>query len=298
MRSNCLLAVALVTSALSGVQVADAQNVGATGDAVSSATNAAVPVVADQAERLLRQMGEYVGSAEQFTFHADITFDHVLPSGQKLQYSASEDVALQRPGRLYVEWSGDLGDRQFWYDGKSVTLYNPATPFYATDAAPADIDAMLDKVVTQLGFAPPLADLLYRDPYRAMRGNVQYGFDLGMTDVNGRSCHALAFVEKDIDWQIWIDGGPQLTPCKVVISYKTQPSQPQFSAVFTDWDFAPRIAVPVFTPEMPAGLQKIPFETVSAARLQSGGGRCSNGCHTGRSGPACYWQVPLWPHVS
>ena len=137
MRSNCLLAVALVTSALSGVQVADAQNVGATGDAVSSATNAAVPVVADQADRLLRQMGEYVGSAEQFTFHADITFDHVLPSGQKLQYSASEDVALQRPGRLYVEWSGDLGDRQFWYDGKSVTLYNPATPFYATDAAPA-----------------------------------------------------------------------------------------------------------------------------------------------------------------
>jgi hypothetical protein len=266
MRSNCLLAVALMTSALSGVQVADAQNVGATGDAVSSATDAAVPVVTDQAERLLRQMGEYVGSAEQFTFHADITFDHVLPSGQKLQYSASEDVALQRPGRLYVEWSGDLGDRQFWYDGKSVTLYNPATPFYAADAAPADIDAMLDKVVTQLGFAPPLADLLYRGPYRAMRGNVQYGFDLGMTDVNGRNCHALAFVEKDIDWQIWIDGGPQLTPCKVVIGYKTQPSQPQFSAVFTNWDFAPRIAAPVFTPEMPAGLQKIPFETVSAAK--------------------------------
>ena len=154
MRSNCLLAVALVTSALSGVQVADAQNVGATGDAVSSATNAAAPVVAEQAERLLRQMGEYVGSAEQFTFHADITFDHVLPSGQKLQYSASEDVALQRPGRLYVEWSGDLGDRQFWYDGKSVTLYNPATPFYAADAAPADIDAMLDKVVDATRLRP------------------------------------------------------------------------------------------------------------------------------------------------
>ena len=149
-------------------------------------------------------MGEYVGSADQFTFHADITFDHVLPSGQKLQYTATEDVALQRPDRLYVEWSGDLGDRQLWYDGKLITLYDPATPFYATDAMPADIDAMLEKVVTQLGFAPPLADMLYRDPYRAVRGNVQYGFDLGMADVNGQSCHALAFVEKDIDWQIWI----------------------------------------------------------------------------------------------
>ena len=147
MRAISLLAVALVASAINGAQLAKAQNGGATGGAMSSATNAAAPVLTEQTDRLLRQMGEYVGSAEQFTFHADITFDHVLPSGQKLQYSASEDVALQRPGRLYVEWSGDLGDRQFWYDGKSVTLYDPATPFYATDAAPPDIDAMLDKVV-------------------------------------------------------------------------------------------------------------------------------------------------------
>ena len=266
MRGISLLAVALVASAINGAQLAKAQNSGATGGAMSSATKAAAPVLTGQTDQLLRQMGEYVGSAEQFTFHADITFDHVLPSGQKLQYSASEDVALQRPGRLYVEWSGDLGDRQFWYDGKSVTLYDLATPFYAADAAPPDIDAMLNKVLTQLGFAPPLADFLYGDPYRAVRGNVQYGFDLGVTDVNGRSCRTLAFVEKDIDWQIWIDGGPQLTPCKLVITYKTQPWQPQFTAVFTDWDFAPRIAPPVFTPEVPAGLQRIPFETLSAAK--------------------------------
>jgi hypothetical protein len=75
-----------------------------------------------------------------------------------------------------------------------------------------------------------------------------------------------AFVEKDIDWQIWIDTGPQLTPCKLVITYKTQPAQPQFSAVFTDWNFAPRIAASVFAPELPAGTQKIPFKTVSAVR--------------------------------
>ncbi len=40
-------------------------------------------------------MSDYIGSAEQFTFHADISFDHVLPSGQKLQYAATEDVALR-----------------------------------------------------------------------------------------------------------------------------------------------------------------------------------------------------------
>jgi hypothetical protein len=60
--------------------------------------------------------------------------------------------------------------------------------------------------------------------------------------------------------------GPQLTLCKVVITYKYQPSQPQFTAVFKDWDFAPRIADPVFVPELPPGTQKIPFATVTAAK--------------------------------
>lgn len=43
------------------------------------------------------------------------------------------------------------------------------------------------------------------------------------------------------------------------IPYKTQPSQPQFSAIFIRWDFAPRIAPSVFTPQLPAGVQKIEF---------------------------------------
>ena len=234
--------------------------------AAPAAPNAAAPAIAEQADRLIKEMSAYIGSAQEFTFHADVTFDHVLPSGQKLQFSAAEDVMLQRPDRLYVEWNGDLGARKFWYDGKSVTLYDPATPFYASETAPPEVDDMLGQLLPKLDFVPPLADFLYRDPYKAVRDNIQYGFDLGQTDVNGRSCRALAFVEKDIDWQIWIENGPQLTPCKLVITYKNQPAQPQFTAVFSDWDFAPRIAEPVFTPELPPGTQKIPFATVAAAK--------------------------------
>lgn len=232
----------------------------------SQAQGPGVPVVAPDAELMLKQMAAYIGSAEQFTFQADITFDHVLPSGQKLQFSAVEEVALQRPNGLYVDWNGDLGDRQFWYDGKSVTLYDPATPFYASGPAPADIDAMLDKTEAQLNFTPPLADFLYHDPYQRVRRHVQYGFDLGSNDVNGQSCRTFAFVEQDIDWQIWISAGPQFVPCKLVITYKTRPSQPQFIAVFSEWDFAPRIAAPVFTPTPPAALVKVPFDTVTATK--------------------------------
>jgi hypothetical protein len=248
-----------------GMLVVQAQtSLGPPGAPLPTMTPAA-SAVAEQADRLLKEMSNYIGSAEQFTFNADISFDHVLPTGQKLQFAATEAVALQRPGGLYIEWQSDLGDRQFWYDGKSVTLYDPSASFYATEAAASDIDTMLDKLVPQMDFAPPLADFLYHDPYRGVRGKLQYGIYLGLNEVDGMSCHTLAFVEKDVDWQIWIEAGPQPVPCKLVITYKTQPSQPQFTAVFTDWNFAPRIATPVFTPEFPAGTEKIRFAAVVAA---------------------------------
>jgi hypothetical protein len=265
MRVFRVIAFAFLLSVPDCLLMAQAQNAPVPTNPPGASTAPAVAVSA-QADDLLKQMSTYIGSAEQFTFHADITFDHVLPSGQKLQFSAIEDVALRRPGGLYVEWRGDLGDRQFWYDGKSATIHDPSTPFYASEAVPADIDGMLDTVLVKLGFSPPLVDFLYRDAYRNVRQNIQYGFDLGETDVNGRTCRSLAFVEKDIDWQIWIENGPQLTPCKLIITYKTEHAQPQFTAVFAHWDFAPRIADAVFMPEFPVGAEKVPFATVAASK--------------------------------
>ena len=162
-----------------------AQNKPAAPVASTGAASAAAPTVAEPADPLLKDLGAYIGSAQEFTFHADVTFDHVLPSGQKLRFSAAEEVMLQRPGRLYVEWNGDLGARQFWYDGKSVTLFDPAMPFYASEAAPPEIDSMLAQLLPKLEFVPPLSDFLYRDPYKSVRGNIEYGFDLGQNDVIG-----------------------------------------------------------------------------------------------------------------
>lgn len=220
-------------------------------------TAAAAPVVAAKADALLKQMGDYLAGADEFTFTADVTFDHVLPTGQKLAFAAREDVGVQRPDRAYVDWQSDLGARRFWYDGTTLTVTDPATPFYAAEAAPATLDATLDLVETKLGFAPPLGDFLHAEPYGVLRADVRYGVYLGTSEIDGRECHSLAFVDDKIDWQIWVDTGPRPTPCKLVITYLTQPGKPQFSAVFSDWDFAPRIAR--FAADLDPGAEKIAF---------------------------------------
>lgn len=219
----------------------------------------AAPVVAARADALLRTMGDYLGSAEEFAFSADVTFDHVLPTGQTIQFSAVEDLGVQRPNRVFADWRGDLGTRRFWYDGSQVTLVDPATPFHAVEPAPDTIDAMLDMIGRDLAFTPPLADFLHADPYGALRADVRYGAYLGVAEVAGEECHHLAFTGDQIDWQIWIDAGPRPTPCKLVISYLTRPGKPQFSATFTDWNFAPHLAATSFAADLPPGSRAIPF---------------------------------------
>ncbi len=99
------------------------------------------PVIGSRTDKLLRAMGDYLKTAKQFSFHAEITFDDMLPSGQKIQYSASNDIAVHRPDSVYAESQGDQGNMRFWYDGENMTLQNEGIGVYAKVPVPAIIDA-------------------------------------------------------------------------------------------------------------------------------------------------------------
>jgi hypothetical protein len=217
------------------------------------------PMVDPRADRILRNMSEYLAGAEQFTVRADIRFDDVIASGQKIQYTAVEDVAVRRPNRVYSEYDGDLGSKRLWYDGKSITMYDSTAGVYASSPMPGKIDAALDELMKKHGFSPPLSDLLYSDPYAILKPHADYGLYLGEHAVDGVRCHHLAFVDPNIDWQIWVEDGSEVVPRKVVITYKTLPESPQFEAVLSDWDFGARLIDAQFTPLIPPGTPKIPF---------------------------------------
>ena len=220
---------------------------------------AMAPIINPEADKLLREMGEYLKNAQQFSFQAEITFDDVLPSGQKIQFAATEDLAVHRPGEAYIEYRGDLGVKRFWYKGDTITLYDPGNNLYATEKVPAKFDEAIDQVMKEFGFSPPLVDILYSDPYKLLIDRVQFGLYIGLSMVDGIHCHHLAFVDKYIDWQIWIEDGKQLVPRKILITYKTIPGAPQFTAVLSDWDFATPLANRLFSASLPAGAEKIEF---------------------------------------
>ncbi|MCP4267751.1 MAG: DUF2092 domain-containing protein [Candidatus Brocadiaceae bacterium] len=223
------------------------------------------PAIDSRTDKLLKAMGDYLKSSKQFSFHANITFDDLTPSGQKIQHASSGDIAVHRPNRVYAEKQSDLGGKRFWYDGGNMTLMDTKLGVYATEPVPADIDSAMDHLAEKYGFSPPLVDFVYSDPYHTLIENVESGFYAGLHDVEGVRCHHLAFVQKSIDWQIWIEDGKQMVPRKFVITYKAIPESPQFSAVLSEWDLDAELPDALFDIDLTSteGFEKIEFMPVS-----------------------------------
>ena len=219
-----------------------------------------------RADQLLRAMGDYLKAAKGFSFHAEIKVDDVQASGEKTQFGATNDITVRRPDRIYAKYEADTDRKRFWYDGQTVTLYDGVHNVYATEKMPRNIDATLDYLSEQLGFNPPLSDFLYSDPAAVLRQDAISGSDLGDTDVDGVSCHHLAFVEKNIDWQIWIETGKAYLPRKFVITYKTDPGAPQFVAVLSAWDFTTPLSDSLFSADLPPGAELITFLKASKTK--------------------------------
>lgn len=229
------------------------------GVAAAKEKGAAAPVVDKQADALLRKMGDTLGKAKAFKFHAEITFDDVLPSGQKIQYAGAMEAFVRRPDRLYVAYQDDLTAKEFWYDGKSATLVDIPHNVYSSVKAASRIDAALDALVADYALTLPLAHLAYSDPHGTMMEHVRYGLDLGTHDVGGIACRHLAFVQPNVDWQIWIEEGSPVVPRKFVITYKNLPGAPQYTAVFTGWDLKAELADAAFKAVVPKDAGKIDF---------------------------------------
>ncbi|HYQ92682.1 MAG TPA: DUF2092 domain-containing protein, partial [Candidatus Competibacteraceae bacterium] len=222
------------------------------------AGKAAPPKIEPQAERILRQMSDFLKAQPRFSFHIDATFE-ALERGQKLQLSASTQVAVQRPDRLQVTVEGDTLQRQFWYDGASITVLDVANNNYATAPISGDLDTVLNRIQQRYGLDLPAADFVMSDPYKVLMEKVTSGFYAGLHQVQGVSCHHLAFSQPDIDWQIWIEDSDKPAPRKLVITYKQIRQMPQYTGLYSQWNFAPEFSANQFTFTPPANAEKIEF---------------------------------------
>jgi len=210
-----------------------------------------------QADQAMRSMSDTLGKAEALSFEAEGIMDEVLETGQLSQFSRKSKVTMARPDRLHADTEGDDVSRSVWYDGKTVTVLDKQENVYGSLQVPNTIEKMLDFVIEKYGLTIPVADLLFRNPYKTLIAEVESGTYVGRHSVGDHACHHLAFRQETIDWQIWIDAGTRPVPRKLVITYKLEPGHPHYVVTMDKWDLAPKLSKDPFSPKLPATAKRI-----------------------------------------
>jgi len=223
------------------------------------------PDIAGEAVELLKTATSHLAGLKQFSVDTDITLEVVLHSGQKIQLDHAASMSLQRPDKLRSERRGELVDQIFYYNGKTLTLEMPAEGVYATVAAPATIEGMLDFASDELGIFAPAADLVYQNAFDILMDGVTSGFVVGRAYIEGAPCVHLAFRKEHTDWQIWIQEGEAPLPRKFVVTSVDMPNAPQFSVVMRQWNTAPVLADAMFEFKPAEGARQIEFLSGKAA---------------------------------
>lgn len=217
---------------------------------------AAVDPVATQT---LRQMTEYLGGLQTFTVHTQSTLEDTLDSGHRIDLDVSANVTIDRPNRLHAERKGELVDQAFYYNGKTLTLYNPAAKVYATEKAPDTIEGTLDFTRESLGLMVPVADLIYRQAFSLLMQNVTLAVVVGKSVINGVVCHHLLFSKPGVDFQVWVAQGDKPLPYKYVVTDTQTPMGLSTSTVMGDWNTSPAVDDARFTFIPPKDAKPIDF---------------------------------------
>jgi len=227
--------------------------------AIKGSSQQEAPNIEPKADQYLKTMSSYLAGLHTYSFQAEEFFDEAQDNGQKLQLSNQRRISVSRPNKVFGESVGDTVNSRFYYDGKMVTVYDRGQKTYATEKVPGTIDAMLDDLHDRFETNQPLADFLFADPYKEFTEHLQGGTYLGLHYVGKVKCHHLAFRQKTLDWQIWIDAGDAPLPRKLVITFKQQVEQPQYTAVIHHWDVSPKLGDEMFQFQASEGVRKVDF---------------------------------------
>jgi hypothetical protein len=226
-------------------------------------------IVEPRVDELVRKMSDLLVASKAFALEAEEVYDEVPEDLPRIQLSSRRHVALRRPDRLAGTTAGDAVNRSYWYDGHTVSVLDDAQNVYANLEVPATIDGAMDTALDRTGMVIPLADFLYSDVYDRLMGSVERGVYLGIHDVGGTACHHLAFQQETIDWQLWIDAGPQPLPRKLVIAYKTEDGVPQYEVTIRKWNLAADVPDSLFEFQPPPGARKVELPVIFAAGAEA-----------------------------
>ena len=234
--------------------------------AVSTDARAQAPAVDPAAVQTLKRMTDYLDGLKQFSVTAQIVVEEMHVSGHRVDYDMSATTTVKRPNKMRAERTGELSNQRFYYDGKTMTAFNPDKMVYATEKAPDTIEKVITFARETAGVLLPAADLIYRNAFPLMTQDLTQATVVGKAVVGGVRCDHLLFSRPDVDFQVWVSEGKQPFPRKYVVTETATPEKLAITAFLNKWNLAPAVDDAQFKFVPPKGAQAITFSELEKTR--------------------------------
>ncbi|HEY1447683.1 MAG TPA: DUF2092 domain-containing protein, partial [Caulobacteraceae bacterium] len=208
----------------------------------------------------LARMDSFLRANRSFAVKMSTARDEVDDFGQLLTFAGETTYNVKLPSDFTVDVADDTKVRRYVYDGKQLTIYDPATGFYARFNAPPTIRATLDLAASKYGFTFPLEDLFDWGEGQDNLKKLTSGHFVRTSKIDGQDADQYAFRQPGVDWQIWIAKGVQAAPLRVVIVAGSDPARPRFETNLS-WDTSPQFTAETFVFTPPPNAKQIQIAT-------------------------------------
>jgi hypothetical protein len=215
-----------------------------------------------QAMAIFKHMADFLSQAQRFSVTAEIGFDVVQSSGEKIEFGETRQFLIRRPDRARIDITKrDGGTSGFHFDGQEIAVFNTREQVYATVAKQGTLDEAIDYFINDLDMRFPLAEFFSTQLAEALPAKVRSAYNVGQERIMGVPCEHLTFQGDQADLQLWVAQGDQPLPHRLVITYKAAEGQPQFWTQFSDWNLSPDVSDALFAFTPPEGAARIAFAT-------------------------------------
>jgi hypothetical protein len=219
---------------------------------------------------VLKHSADFLAQQQSFGLEAQVGFEVLQVTGQKLEFGGTRKATLRRPDRLRVEMKRRDGEEKtLFFDGETISVDIPDEKAYVSVRHPGTLDSALDYLVENLETPAPLEDFLSSNFYSELEGKIESGFYVQDATIAGRLCEHLAFRSSEVDFQIWIESGDRPLPRRLVITYKAAEGSPRFWAQFHDWDLSPETPDSLFAFAPPEGAEQLAVQAIALETTES-----------------------------
>ena len=219
----------------------------------------AQPEVQPEAEKVLKNLEAYMSSLTAVEIEVIVTEESVYDDKLKLQFGGTKKIFVRQPSKLTVTTHSDNQNSRVYLNDGKFTFFDEDVNVYAQMTVAKPVKEALVSLSRDYNIVTPGSELFSGQAYELLVGKASKVMYLGKGNVNGTSCHHLAGVLPDMDWQLWVraDGDPQL--CKYIVTDRDIPLAPQYSITFTKWKKSPNLSDKLFEFNPPADAEIIEF---------------------------------------